>query len=144
MASLHKDPRGRSPFFYAAFLLPNGKRTFRSTRQRDRRKAQDVARAWEKASDAARQGVLMEAQARMKDRVALTTVRMDLKIVRGILSSARRQGLILHNPGEAVELPLAAMRGRDVFTAEQVRRLLDAAPPDWRTAILLAFYTGQR
>lgn len=28
MASLHREPRGKSPFFYAAFSLPDGRRAF--------------------------------------------------------------------------------------------------------------------
>jgi integrase len=36
MASIHKDPRGKSPFFYCAFTLPNGKRVFRSTKLTDK------------------------------------------------------------------------------------------------------------
>ncbi|MEY2607992.1 MAG: hypothetical protein QOH31_5846, partial [Verrucomicrobiota bacterium] len=48
MASLHRDPKGRSPFFYAAFALPNGKRAFRSTKQTVYKKALRVALEWEK------------------------------------------------------------------------------------------------
>ena len=64
MASLHKDPRGRSPFFYAAFTLADGRRCFRSTKEQDRKKASEVARQWEKAADLGRNGQLNEAQAR--------------------------------------------------------------------------------
>jgi integrase len=31
MASLHKDPRGKSPYYYCAYQLANGQRAFRST-----------------------------------------------------------------------------------------------------------------
>lgn len=64
MASLHKDPRGKSPYFYAAFTLPDGRRAFRSTKERDRKKAAEVARQWEKAAGLGRGGHLNEAQAR--------------------------------------------------------------------------------
>src|SRR5438093_1082328 len=50
MASLHKDPRGKSPFFYCAFTLPDGRRTFRSTKLTDRKKAWEVCLQWEKAA----------------------------------------------------------------------------------------------
>ena len=36
MASIHKDPRGKSPFSYCAFTFPNGKRVFRSTKMTDK------------------------------------------------------------------------------------------------------------
>src|ERR1051325_5011598 len=64
MASLHKDPRGKSPFFYCAFVLPDGRRTFRSTKLTDRKQAWDVCRQWEKAAEAGRGGSFTEAQAR--------------------------------------------------------------------------------
>lgn len=50
MASLRKHPA--SPFWIACFTLPDGRRTQRSTKQNDRRKAERIANQWE---DAARQ-----------------------------------------------------------------------------------------
>ena len=64
MASIHKDPRGKSPFWYASFTLPNGKRTSRSTKQTDKRKAEAVCYDWEKAARQARQGNLQDFAAR--------------------------------------------------------------------------------
>src|SRR5258708_36226419 len=64
MASVHKDPRGRSPFFYAAFALPNGQRVFRSTKQKIHKKALRVALEWEKASELASKGELTESASR--------------------------------------------------------------------------------
>jgi integrase len=64
VASLHKDPRNKSPFWYCAYTLPDGHRAFRSTKQRDRKKAFDVCRTLEKASEKARAGELTEIQVR--------------------------------------------------------------------------------
>jgi integrase len=64
MASLHKDPRGKSPYWYVAYTQPDGRRAFRSTRQTDRRKAAEVARTLERAARAARQNELTESQVR--------------------------------------------------------------------------------
>ena len=64
MGSLHKDPRGRSPYWYCAFMLPDGRRTFRSTKKKDRKEAWDLCRAWEKAAESAGRGSLTEVQAR--------------------------------------------------------------------------------
>jgi integrase len=58
MASIHKDPRGKSPYWYVAYTLADGRRAFRSTKQTDRKKAWDVARALEKTSEKARVGEL--------------------------------------------------------------------------------------
>jgi integrase len=64
MASIHRDPRGKSPYWYCAYTLPNGRRVFRSTKQRDRKKAFDICRALEKAAEKARSGELSEIQVR--------------------------------------------------------------------------------
>ena len=64
MASLHRDPRGRSPYWYCAYTLADGRRCFKSTKQRERKKAQEVCRGWEKAVEAAGRGDLTQIQAR--------------------------------------------------------------------------------
>src|SRR6516162_535131 len=63
MASLHKDPRGKSPFWYCAYRLPNGQRTFRSTKLRDRKAAEEFCRRLEYASHESKAGRLTEARA---------------------------------------------------------------------------------
>src|SRR5258707_121568 len=63
MASLHKDPRGRSPYWYAAFSS-NGQRLFRSTKLKNRTQAERVAIEWEKAAELAERGELTEAASR--------------------------------------------------------------------------------
>jgi integrase len=74
MASVHKDPNGRSPYYYAAFLGPNG-RQFKSTRQTDLKLAQKVADRWEETALAGKKGVLTEAKVRqvLSDILELTT-----------------------------------------------------------------------
>ena len=64
MASLHKDPRGKSPFWYCAFTLPDGRRTFRSTKITDRKQAWEVCLQFEKSAEQGRSGNFTEAQAR--------------------------------------------------------------------------------
>ena len=64
MASLHKDPRARSPYWYCAFYGPDGRRLFRSTKETDRKAAWRIALAWEHASEKARRKELTAAQAR--------------------------------------------------------------------------------
>lgn len=90
------------------------------------------------------------------------TVRYLLKQLRIPFNAARRHGIILHNPAEAVELPAVAKSEdgaearRDAFTVEQVEALLGAAishehgkpvfeaGAEWRGAILFAYFTGAR
>jgi integrase len=64
MASLHKDPRGKSPFWYCAYRLPNGKRTFRSTKLTDHKAADEFCRRLEYASHESKAGRLIENRAR--------------------------------------------------------------------------------
>ena len=64
MASIHKDPRGKSPFFYCAFTLPNGKRAFKSTKLTDRNAALAFCLAMENAGRKSAKRNLPEEQAR--------------------------------------------------------------------------------
>ena len=64
MASIHKDPRGKSPYWLCYYTRPDGRRTSRSTKQLDRKKAWAFCLALERASDTARAGELTETAAR--------------------------------------------------------------------------------
>ena len=64
MASIHKDPRGKSPFWYCAYRLPNGRRTFRSLKTTDRKEAERLCQSLEhRVPLEARAGRLTEARA---------------------------------------------------------------------------------
>ncbi len=86
-----------------------------------------------------------------------STVRTDCKILNAPFALALRQGLTLTNPVAAAEIPEGAKESRSPFTREQVGDLLKAcgrlakAEPvnaavwkEWRTCILVGFYTGVR
>jgi len=222
VASLHRDPRGKSPFWYVAFTLPNGRRTFRSTKERARNRAWEIALKWEKAAKLGRRGELTEAQSRkilndilesagqgpmnlqtvdqffsswieskqiskakgtarryadvirpflaqldpQKRRGALNglspadvqrfrdselrtglankTANFSLKVLRNVFNAARRQGLILTNPAEAIDsLPDNSIE-RGVFTLDELRALLREADEQWRGVILLGYSAGLR
>ena len=64
MASLHKDPRGKSPYWYAAFLNADGKRSFKSTKRTDRDQAEEICRGWERAARQGHNGNLTEVHVR--------------------------------------------------------------------------------
>jgi integrase len=81
---------------------------------------------------------------RFKQGVSAAVVKQDLQLIRGVLNTARRQTLITYNPAETVDLPRAKSIERGVFTHEEVRSLLNVAPADWKTAILVAYYVGPR
>ncbi len=75
MASIHKDQRGNSPFWYCAFYGADGGRKFKSTKTADRRKALHICVAWEQSASKARAGNLTAAQARkvLAEMVAITS-----------------------------------------------------------------------
>jgi integrase len=224
MASIHKDPRGKSPYWYCAYTLPSGKRVFRSTKIKDYDKAQEFCRTLARASRIGSNGNLTEARAReliseiventlgeplkfytaeewlhdwlegkktaksdatyLKYRHTInsfiellgakakrnlsqvtprdvqrfrdaelaagkhpSTCNYAVKHLRIPFNVARRQGLITHNPAEAVELidKRGDQPSKGTFDIDQIKALLKAAKnKDWRGAILFAFYTGAR
>jgi integrase len=62
MAFLRKFPR--SPYYFAGFTLPDGRRVQRSTKRTEKKAAQVIADAWEKAAKLGAQNRLSEVQAR--------------------------------------------------------------------------------
>lgn len=82
--------------------------------------------------------------ARLRAGVAPKTAVFDVKVIRTALNAARRQGLITTNAAEAVDLPDVEKWEGGTFTPHEVRMLLDAAEGEWRTLIMLGYYTGAR
>jgi len=64
MATIHKDARGRSPYWYCAYIGPDGRRKFKSTKKKDRKIAQLICQKWEDAAIGARKNTLTTAQVR--------------------------------------------------------------------------------
>ena len=62
MASIHKDPNERSPYWYGAFYGADGRRKFKSTKATNRTKALEIVVAWENAAQKARSGDLTASQ----------------------------------------------------------------------------------
>ena len=88
----------------------------------------------------------VESFVSMRCRAGLSpsTVVLDVKVLRTALNKARRQGLISTNPAEAVDLPDRDPVERAAFTPAEVKILVDAATAEWKTLILMAYFTGAR
>ena len=221
MASLHRDPRGKSPFWYCAFTDGDGTRHFKSTKETSRKKAQAVCDGWQRAAELARGGLLTQVQALkvvseiyeranqeplnsadtasflgewikskklvtakstarrygdvvkaflahladkakrnlsavtpgdvasfrdvyVKTGKANKTANMAVKTLRSAFNTARKRGMILSNPAEAVDTLPESSVTRDVFTVEQIQALLSVADVEWQGMILIGAYHGLR
>jgi integrase len=83
--------------------------------------------------------------ARLKEGAAPKTVIVDQKTLNTAFRRAEAYGTILKNPVAAVRPPKNECSEREVFTHEEVQKLLNAAPSlDWQTLILLGYFVGAR
>lgn len=82
---------------------------------------------------------------RLGSGVAPKTAIIDLKILNTAFRRAEAYGVILKNPVTAVQPPKLRSSEREVFTHEEVQKLLDSAPSlEWQTLILLGYFVGAR
>jgi integrase len=82
---------------------------------------------------------------RLKDGFAPQTAIIDLKTLNTAFRRAENYGIILKNPVAAVRPPKCVHSEREIFTHEEVQKLLNAAPTlDWQTLILLGYFLGAR
>jgi len=82
--------------------------------------------------------------AEVKRGLSAASVNLEIKILRGPLNQARKQGVISTNPAEALDSLGHEKAERRVFTDEELKALLAFASDDWKTAILLALSNGFR
>jgi integrase len=79
-------------------------------------------------------------------QVSAKTVNHDLKALKMLFKSARRDSAITEDPTEFVEA-VRKERGIKIkrpFTLSELRSVLDLANDEWRSMILFGLYTGQR
>jgi integrase len=80
----------------------------------------------------------------VKDGKSNGTANMVIKTLRIPLNMARRQGLILSNPADAVDMLPADRQNRTTFSRAQIADLLEVADQEWKGMILLGVCHGLR
>lgn len=80
----------------------------------------------------------------LKDGKANKTVNLAVKTIRVALNSARKQGYLLSNPADAVDLLPNNSAIRSTFTPEQLKALLAVANSEWQGMLLLGACAGLR
>lgn len=82
---------------------------------------------------------------RLKTGVAPQTAIIDLKTINTAFRRAEAYGIILKNPVAAVQMPKNNASEREVFTHEEVQKMLNAVPSlEWQTLILFGYFIGAR
>ncbi|HZR17846.1 MAG TPA: tyrosine-type recombinase/integrase [Verrucomicrobiae bacterium] len=93
------------------------------------------------------QHILDFIAARKKAGIAPKTIKVDAKALNNAFNLARRLGKISVNPVDqalALQPIVAESSTKGVFTRDQIRLLVATAKGDWKTAVLLGYYTGAR
>ena len=81
---------------------------------------------------------------RMSSGRSPKTVSCDKKVLSALFMTAHRRGLIQVNPVHGTEQVRVMSQEREAFTPAQIAMLINAASGDWKTCILLGYFTGAR
>jgi integrase len=78
-------------------------------------------------------------------KVAAKTANHDLKALKMLFKSARRDGVIVENSAEFVDtIRQRTTTPKRGFNIDEVRAILNVADDEWRSMVLFGLYTGQR
>ena len=79
------------------------------------------------------------------EKVQPGTVNFDLRVIKMLFKAARRDGFILEDPSEFVNVVKREKTlGRRAFAMEEIRVLLSVADDEWKSLIRFGYYTAQR
>ncbi len=77
-------------------------------------------------------------------RVAPSTVNKSIKVLKASFNNAVAKRQLEFSPAEHIESIEVEDCNRRPFTSDELKKVLQAANAEWRTMILVAFYTGLR
>jgi len=128
-----------------------GKETTKAqgTALRYKRTVEDFLIFLDKKSDSSMSAVTPRDITRFRDEQrrqgkSAATANMAIKTLRVPFALARRHGLILNSPADAVEMLPTEGESRDAFTLDQLSALLTTKNLEWKGMILLGIYAGLR
>lgn len=76
--------------------------------------------------------------------LSASRVRQAFNVLAAMLDAAISNGMLVRNAARGVELPRIPKSQRRFLTEEQVMRLADTGPPEYRSLILVLAYWGMR
>lgn len=93
-------------------------------------------------------GTLLDYRASLARDFSICRVNARMAAIKMLLGAAQLERIIPSNPADFVRPLRAPLRQikdrREPFTLEQIRLLLNVAPPEWKSMILFGAYLGQR
>jgi integrase len=72
------------------------------------------------------------------------TVNVALKILKAAIGDAHKRGMTFSNPAAFVKTVKSVYNTREVFTNEEIKKLMAVADEEWKGMILLGLYCGMR
>jgi integrase len=90
--------------------------------------------------------MIVEFRNQVAQKASATTTNHDLKAIKLVLRSAKRDGYIIEDPSEFVESVRRKTSDdpRRPFTVPEIRRVIEVADKEWKSLVLFGLYTGQR
>ena len=89
--------------------------------------------------------MITEFRNQVAQKASATTTNHDLKAIKLLFRSAKRDGYIIEEPTEFVESVRKTSEGaRRPFTVSEIRSVIDVANKEWKSLVLFGLYTGQR
>lgn len=89
--------------------------------------------------------LLVEFRNGLAQKVSAKTANHDLRAIKTLFRSAKRDGYIIEDPSEFVEsVRKSSEETRRPFTVAEIRNVIEVADEEWKSLVLFGLYTGQR